>query len=115
MLGLQITRHAVMAHAGRTPLTRAMAIVLIIRAPCQHHRDIHEKAGEAEGTRKAGTTAKSAEGPAQCSPDKLEPIKGTLDAAEKTVTPSGEEFWRKVPLWKDVSTESFMSYRWSVS
>ena len=27
----------------------------------------------------------------------------------------GRSSWRKVPIWKDVSTEYFMSYRWSVS
>ena len=26
-----------------------------------------------------------------------------------------EDFWRKVPIWQDVSAADFMSYRWSVS
>ena len=26
-----------------------------------------------------------------------------------------DEFWRKVPLWRDVSTKEFLSYSWSVS
>lgn len=26
-----------------------------------------------------------------------------------------DEFWRKVPLWENVSTEDFLSYRWGVS
>jgi lysine 2,3-aminomutase len=29
--------------------------------------------------------------------------------------PHHEEFWRKVPLWRDVSTKEFLSSRWSVS
>lgn len=29
--------------------------------------------------------------------------------------PEEDEFWRKIPMWKDVSKEQFMSYQWSVS
>lgn len=29
--------------------------------------------------------------------------------------PQGDEFWRKVPLWENVSSADFLSYRWSVS
>jgi lysine 2,3-aminomutase len=32
-----------------------------------------------------------------------------------TTLPHHEEFWRKVPLWRDVSTKEFLSSRWSVS
>lgn len=115
MLGLQITRHAIMAHAGRVPLVRALAIATTTHFSRQHYRAVNDKAREVEGLENAGTMNKSADGPVQRSIDKLEPIKDTLDAAEKTVMPYGEEFWREVPIWKDVSTESFMSYRWSAS
>lgn len=27
----------------------------------------------------------------------------------------GEEFWRNVPVYRDVSSKEFLSYRWSVS
>ena len=26
-----------------------------------------------------------------------------------------DEFWRKVPIWADVTAKDFLSYRWSVS
>ncbi len=29
--------------------------------------------------------------------------------------PRGEEFWRKVPCWQDVSANMFLSYKWGVS
>lgn len=28
---------------------------------------------------------------------------------------NGDEFWRQVPLWENVSAGEFLSYRWSVS
>ncbi|KAK0612993.1 hypothetical protein B0T17DRAFT_511350 [Bombardia bombarda] len=31
------------------------------------------------------------------------------------VTKNRDEFWRKVPVWKDVSANDFLSYRWSVA
>ena len=92
MLGLRITRHAIMAHAGKAPLARALASAPTIRDPYQHYRAIHDKAHEAEGTENAATTSKSVDGPVQRSTDRLEPTKEIPNAAEKTVTPSGEEF-----------------------
>lgn len=32
-----------------------------------------------------------------------------------TKNPAREEFWRKVPTYRDVTTKDFLSYRWSVS
>jgi hypothetical protein len=29
--------------------------------------------------------------------------------------PNLEEFWRKIPMWKDVSADQFMSWMWNVS
>lgn len=115
MLGLQTTRRAAMAHAGRVPFALALTIAPTTRSSRQHCRAVHDKAREVEGLENARTLNKSADGHVERSTDKLEPTMDTLNVAEKTVTPSGEEFWRKVPIWKDVSTESFMSYRWSVS
>jgi len=34
---------------------------------------------------------------------------------DSALSGSRDEFWRKVPLWKDVSAAEFLSYRWSVS
>lgn len=34
---------------------------------------------------------------------------------EPTREPEEDEFWRKIPMWKDVSVEKFMDYQWSVS
>lgn len=38
-----------------------------------------------------------------------------VDQPPKPVTPVRDEFWRKVPRWKDVSAEEFLSYSWGVS
>ena len=37
---------------------------------------------------------------------RVDPFQALLDS---------REFWRGVPLWRDVSAESFLSYRWSVA
>ena len=29
--------------------------------------------------------------------------------------PKKDEFWRKVPVWQNLSADDFLSYRWSVS
>lgn len=29
--------------------------------------------------------------------------------------PERDEFWRRIPIWQDVSANEFLSYRWSVS
>lgn len=42
-------------------------------------------------------------------------VEASVNVAEKTSPISRDEFWRKVPIWKDVSMETFMSYRWTVS
>ncbi|PSR79133.1 L-lysine-aminomutase [Coniella lustricola] len=42
--------------------------------------------------------------------DKNEP---TAKALQSLHSPGGDEFWRKVPRWADVSPEKFISQRWS--
>lgn len=115
MLGLQMTRHAVMAHAGRAPLAPALVIVPKIRGHFQHYRAVHDKAHGTEGTENAVAASKFVDGPMQRYTEKLDPIKDIPNTAEKAAMYSGDKFWRKLPIWKDVSTESFISYRWSVS
>lgn len=41
----------------------------------------------------------------------------TTSAPAADLPPVGQndEFWRKVPVWKDVSASEFLSYRWGVS
>lgn len=59
-------------------------------------------------------------------PDNAEDIPPTFaqtpaHGAVSTVRPvaaamlQGDEFWRRVPLWENVSAADFLSYRWSVS
>ncbi|OAA68611.1 L-lysine-aminomutase [Niveomyces insectorum RCEF 264] len=36
------------------------------------------------------------------------------EATETTVCPQ-DEFWRKVPIWKDVSADQFLSYQWGIT
>jgi lysine 2,3-aminomutase len=52
------------------------------------------------------------------------PAFGRMPAPIETVTTvrpvatamsNHDEFWRKVPLWENVSAADFLSYRWSVS
>ncbi|GAB1311310.1 L-lysine 2,3-aminomutase [Madurella fahalii] len=45
------------------------------------------------------------------------PARGTVSTVRPVVTgmPQGDEFWRKVPLWENVSAADFLSYRWSVA
>lgn len=44
-------------------------------------------------------------------PETAWPVPPAATAIEHT----HDEFWRKVPLWEDVSVREFISYRWSVS
>ena len=41
----------------------------------------------------------------------------TTSASAADLPPVGQhdEFWRKVPVWEDVSASEFLSYRWGVS
>lgn len=38
-----------------------------------------------------------------------------VTTAQYSPGPSQDEFWRKVPIWENVSAQDFLSYRWSVS
>lgn len=39
-----------------------------------------------------------------------------VSVPEPHACPTGaDEFWRRVPIWKDVTAEEFTSYAWSVS
>ena len=42
------------------------------------------------------------------------PFMGNMKSSAQP-EPKLDEFWRKIPMWKDVSAEQFMSYSWSVS
>lgn len=95
---------------------RALTISPTIRAP-YHRRGIHGKPAEATETpQKAGQVPGAVEGSLQSSIHKtaVHLAQSTDTAPEKTPGPSGDEFWRNVPIWKDVGADSFMSYRWSV-
>lgn len=49
--------------------------------------------------------------------DKTPPARETASTVRPVATAvrqNSDEFWRKVPLWENVSAEDFLSYRWSV-
>jgi lysine 2,3-aminomutase len=65
-----------------------------------------------------------ASSPLNTDTNNIPPVLDTIPRAEAaappvrpvvTALPHHEEFWRKVPLWRDVSTKEFLSSRWSVS
>ncbi len=39
----------------------------------------------------------------------------TVRPVATTLPQNQDEFWRKVPVWSDVSAKEFLSYSWSVS
>lgn len=44
------------------------------------------------------------------------PTRSVIDsAADVPLVGQQDEFWRKVPVWKDVPASEFLSYRWGVS
>jgi lysine 2,3-aminomutase len=57
--------------------------------------------------------------------NRIPPILNTIPGPEAVAPPvhpvatalpqDRDEFWRKVPLWRDVSAKEFLSYSWSVS
>ena len=105
MLSLQRAQSAAGARAGKARLVRTVPA-----APITHIQQcyLHGKGAEtAEAGQQASSTSRSV--------DSADTGKATPDAVKKIASSGGEEFWRKISMWEDVSTESFMSYRWSVS
>ena len=49
-------------------------------------------------------------------PNREGPQPGTTAQPQASEIPRDrDEFWRNVPVWKDVTAQEFLSYRWSVS
>ncbi|ERS95520.1 hypothetical protein HMPREF1624_08036 [Sporothrix schenckii ATCC 58251] len=46
--------------------------------------------------------------------DKDTPIVQEAGMGPVDATPSRDQFWRKIPVWKDVSTDEFLSYKWGI-
>lgn len=116
MIAFQRAGQAFKARSGTAILMRALPT-----APFAYYIQycaMHDKAAEVtEVNKKAGPATKATEISVQQNANRITSAtktKATSKAVEKPSDLSRDEFWRKVPIWKDVSSESFMSYRWSV-
>ena len=113
MLAFQRAGQAIKACSSTATLRRALTATPTIQV---QQRAIHDDATEVT---KADKQARPAIGPVEGSDSvstskAADTVAAAVNVVGKTADLGGDEFWRKVPIWKDVSVESFMSYRWSV-
>ncbi|KAK4151076.1 hypothetical protein C8A00DRAFT_36310 [Chaetomidium leptoderma] len=103
---LSITpRRAVLGHGPRIAASKSISVQTVGSVP-------HLQAQVADFTQNLDTSANSippginrARIPEVAHPP-VRPVAAALPQNQ-------DEFWRKVPLWRDVSAKEFLSYRWS--
>lgn len=115
MLAFQRAGQAFKPRLGTATLIRALTALPTIRTQTPH-RAIHNKVpGDNEAIKQVKPATGPVEGSTQGSASKAAEATGTTaTVVGKAGGLTGDEFWRKVPIWKDVSVETFMSYRWTV-
>lgn len=116
MLAFQRAGQAIKARLGTATLVRALTAASLIAYPQTQHRDIHDKIPhENEAIKQAKPATESLEGSTEASTRK---VAESTDVAAAVFGRNdglpGDEFWRKVPIWRDVNLETFISYRWTV-
>ncbi|SPN97010.1 related to L-lysine 2,3-aminomutase [Cephalotrichum gorgonifer] len=115
MLGLRRLGQAPKTRSGGFASTRVLAAPSTTCTPYQL-RAIQAKAAKvAEVPQQGGEVNGAVEGSMQNPFEKTVGVPQSTATSAKEAGLSKDEFWRNVPLWKDVSTESFMSYRWSLA
>lgn len=116
MLAFQQAGKAIKARSATAALVRALTAAPITHVQIQN-RGIHDKIPVDHDAIKHGkpATEPGEDLSSQDSTSKAtKPTIVTAAVVEKADSLSGDEFWRKVPIWKDVSLETFISYRWTV-
>lgn len=116
MLAFQRARQAIKARPGAATLVQSPTAVPIYHTRIQH-RAIHDKTpNDNEVIKQAKGAVESPEDSTQ-DPSTFKvtkPFESAAAVSDRVGDLSGDEFWRKVPVWKDVKLETFISYRWTV-